>query len=143
MEGQDVNSEGNFRRYTKIFLLSLIKGRVYLSGEEQQRLGVEYQLGHDKSFPPICASAFCNAYWITHYMRKGLMKELKAGLFHRSTTTNDDTDCEVAVDKSTMKVIKQKMSKDSKIKLPRRLRVTIEILDTDVMLKVNIITVSP
>ena len=66
------------------------------------------------------------------------MKEVKAGLFHRSTT-NDDFDCKAAVDKSTMKEIKQ-LLKDSKIKLPERLRVTMEMPDTDAMLKVISIT---
>ena len=74
-------------------------------------------------------------------MRKRLMKEVKAGLFHRSAT-NDDIDCKAAVDKSTMKEIKQ-MLKDSKIKLPGRLRVTMEIPDTVAMLKVSITTMSP
>jgi hypothetical protein len=73
-------------------------------------------------------------------MRKRLIKEVKAGLFHRSAA-NDDIDCKAAVDKSTMKEIKQ-MLKDSKIKLPGRLRVTMEIPDTVAMLKVSI-TMSP
>ena len=69
------------------------------------------------------------------------MKEVKAGLFHRSAT-NDDIDCKAAVDKSTMKEIKQ-MLKDSKIKFPGRLRVTVQIPDTVAMLKVSIITMPP
>ena len=99
---------------------------------------VEYQIGHDKSSPPICATAFCNAYGITHYMRKRLIREVKEGLFHRSSTTHD-VDCNAAVDKTTMKQVKQ-MLKDSKIKLPRRLRVTMQIPDTIAMLKVSITT---
>ena len=102
---------------------------------------MEYQLEHDKSSPPICASAFCNAYGITHDIRKRLMKEVKAGLFHRSAT-NNDIDCKAAVDKSTMKEIIQ-MLKDSKIKLPGRLRVTMQIPDTLAMLKESIIIMSP
>ena len=89
----------------------------------------------------MLASAFCNAYGITHYMRKRLIKEVKAGLFHRSAT-NDDIDCKAAVDKSTMKEIKQ-MLKDSKIKFAGRLRVTMQIPDTVAMLKVSIITMPP
>jgi hypothetical protein len=69
------------------------------------------------------------------------MKEVKAGLFHRSAT-NDDIDCKAAVDKSTMKEIKQ-MLKDSKIKFAGRLRVTMQIPDTVAMLKVSIITMPP
>ena len=116
-------------------LIGGVHPRRDVSDDQQQRMRVEYQLGHNKSSPSICAAAFCNAYGITHYMRKRLMKEVKVGLFHRSSATNDDIGCNAAVDKNTMKEIKQ-MLKDSKIKLPGRLKATMEIPDTVAMLKV-------
>lgn len=102
-----------------------------------QRMRVEYQLGHDKSSPSICAAAFCNAYGITHYLRKQLSKEVKNGVFHRSAA-KEDIHVNEAVDKQTVKAIKL-MLKDSKVKLPRDLAVTLELPNSIAILKVMIL----
>jgi hypothetical protein len=134
------NKKGLFVVFIYYKFLGGVRSRNNTEASEpllHQRMRVEYQLGHDKSSPSICAAAFCNAYGITNYLRKQLSKEVKNGVFHRSTA-KEDIHVNEAVDKQTLKAIKL-MLKDSKVKLPRDLAVTLELPNSIAILKVMIL----
>jgi len=95
---------------------------------------VEYQLGHEKSSPSICRTAFCNAYGISNYLRKQLSKEVKNGVFHITSAKGEFHPTE-AIDSKTLKEIKA-MLLDSKVKLPRDLAVNMELPNSIPIFKV-------
>ena len=96
---------------------------------------VKYHLTYDKSTPFICPRAFCNAYGITNYLRKRLIREVKVGLFHLSFD-KQDFHPHNAVDKIALKEVKA-LLKQNKLKLPKSLEINMELPNSVSVLKVE------
>ena len=96
---------------------------------------IKYRLAYDKLSPHICPQAFCNAYGITNYLRKQLTKEVKEGLFHLSSSKQQDYHNN-AIDSDTMKNIKR-LLKQSNLKLPTGMEVNMELPNSIGVLKVR------